>query len=56
LQRADEIMMSDDWPVHGPMYERAAQALIDALSGKITPGEAKEAFRDAAEEAGVLVE
>ena len=32
LQRADEIMMSDDWPVHGPMYERAAQALIDAAS------------------------
>jgi hypothetical protein len=56
LQRAAEIMMSDDWPVHGPMCERAAQALIDALSGKITPGEAKEAFRDAAEEARVLVE
>jgi hypothetical protein len=56
LQRAAEILMSDDWPVHGPMCERAAQALTDALSGKITPGEAKEAFRDAAREAKVLVE
>jgi hypothetical protein len=55
LQRAAEILMSDDWEVHGPACERAAQALIDALGGKITPDEARDAFRDAAEEARILV-
>lgn len=55
VQRAAEILMSDDWPVHGPACERAAVALISALKGEATPEEARLAFRDAAEEAGVLI-
>jgi hypothetical protein len=55
VQRAAEILMSDEWPTHGVMCERAAQALIDALNGSGSVEEARDAFRDAAEEAGVLV-
>jgi hypothetical protein len=56
VQEAAEILMSDDRPVHGPMCERAATTLIEALSGDATPNEARDAFRDAAREAKVLVE
>jgi hypothetical protein len=55
LQRAAEILLSEDWPVRGQMWKTATQAIIHAQAGAITPNEAKEAFRDAAEEAGVLV-
>jgi hypothetical protein len=55
LQVAAKILMSDNWPVHGPEWERAAVTLIGALEGKTTPDEARIAFRDAADEAGVLV-
>jgi hypothetical protein len=55
LQRAAEILMSEDWPVRGQMWKTATQAIIHAQAGAITPNEAKEAFMDAAEEAGVLV-
>jgi hypothetical protein len=37
------------------MCERAARTLIEALAGDATPDEARDAFRDAAEEAGILV-
>jgi hypothetical protein len=55
IQEAAEILMSDDWPVHGPACERAAVKLIEALRGEATPDEARLAFRDAAEEARVLI-
>jgi hypothetical protein len=37
------------------MCERAAVKLIQALEGKATPDEARQAFRAAAEEAGILI-
>jgi hypothetical protein len=55
LEEAAEILMSDRWPVHGRMYERAAVKLIQAIVGEATPDEARQAFRDAAEEAGILI-
>jgi hypothetical protein len=47
--------MSDRLPVHGRMCERAAVKLIQALEGEATPDEARQAFREAAEEAGILI-
>jgi hypothetical protein len=55
LEQAAEILMSDRWPVHGRMCERAAVKLIQALEGEATPDEARQAFREAAEEAGILI-
>jgi hypothetical protein len=55
LEQAAEILMSDRWPVHGRMCERAAVKLIQALEGEATQDEARQAFRDAAEEAGILI-
>jgi hypothetical protein len=55
LEQAAEILMSDRWPVHGRMCERAAVKLIQALEGEAAPDEARQAFRDAAEEAGILI-
>jgi hypothetical protein len=55
LEQAAETLMSDLWPVHGRMCERAAVKLIQALEGEATPAEARQAFRDAAEEAGILI-
>jgi hypothetical protein len=55
LEQAAEILMSDRWPVHGQMCERAAVMLIQALEGDATPAEARQAFREAAEEAGILI-
>jgi hypothetical protein len=53
--QAAEILMSDRWPAHGRMCERAAVKLIQALEGETTPDQARQAFRDAAEEAGILI-
>jgi hypothetical protein len=56
LEQAAEILMSDRWPVqHGRMRERAAVKLIQALEGEATQDEARQAFREAAEEAGILI-
>jgi hypothetical protein len=44
LEWAAEILMSEDWPSHGPMCER------------VTPNEVRQAFEDAAREARVLIE
>jgi hypothetical protein len=55
IEQAAEILMSNRWPVHGRMCERAAVKLIHALEGEATPDEARQAFREAAEEAGILI-
>ena len=55
LHVAADLPMSDDWPVHGPQCERAAVKLIEALQGETAPDEARLAFIEAAQEAGVLV-
>ncbi len=55
LEQAAEILMSNRWPVHGRICERAAVKLIQALEGEATPDEARQAFHEAAEEAGILI-
>ena len=44
------------WPGRGKAWRRAAEVLSDALRGQATPDEAREAFAEAAQEAGVLIE
>jgi hypothetical protein len=46
--------MSDRWPVHGRLCERAAVKLIQALEGEATPDDAA-GLCDATEEAGILI-
>lgn len=55
IEVAGELLLSDEWPTHGPGWERAAKAIIAARAGEITPNEAREAFEAAAVEAKVLV-
>jgi hypothetical protein len=49
LQRAAELLMSDDWPENDPMCERAAVKLIEALQGETAPDEARLGFIEEAE-------
>ena len=56
VREAAKCLRSDNWPSHkGAMCEMAAKALLGATEGQVTPGEAREAFTDAALEARILV-
>lgn len=46
-----------DWPhaKRGPYYQSARELVQDALDGKATPDQARDAFRALAEHAGILV-
>jgi hypothetical protein len=44
------------WPTRGKAWRRAADAIADALRGEVKPEAAREAFIEAAKEAGVYVE
>ncbi len=52
---AANCLQSESWPARGgPCRGMAAKALDCVSTGHITPAEAREAFTDAALEAGVL--
>ncbi|WP_149762223.1 DUF982 domain-containing protein [Neomesorhizobium albiziae] len=53
-QEAARHLLGSQWP-EGPMREIAALALVGVSSGDVTTDEAREAFVDAAIEAGVLI-
>jgi Protein of unknown function (DUF982) len=53
--QAVDILLNK-WPIEwGPAHLEARQACMAAMEGTITPGEARDAFITAAEEAGILV-
>jgi hypothetical protein len=43
------------WPAETDKAWRARKACLDALEGKVETAAASQAFRDAAEEAGILI-
>jgi hypothetical protein len=55
VREAVQCLKSENWPDKGGLRQRmATKALSCAITGHITPAEAREAFTDAALEAGVL--
>lgn len=54
--RAAQILLND-WPTdRGPMHLRAQTQCLHCLLGECDPEEAREAFIEAASEAGILAE
>jgi hypothetical protein len=57
LREAAECLMSDRWPSHsGEAFEDALLTLIAVSEGRKPIARAREAFVEAAKEAGILVE
>jgi hypothetical protein len=54
VETASRVHLS--WPGRGKAWRRAADAIADALRGDVKPEAAREAFIEAAKEAGVYVE
>ena len=55
VREAVQCLRSENWPAKGgPCQRMATKALNCVGTGHITPAEAREAFTDAALEAGVL--
>lgn len=54
VEAASEIHLL--WPGRGKAWRHAANVLSDALRGEATPQAAREAFLEAAREAGALIE
>lgn len=55
VREAVHCLKSENWPAKGgPCQRMAAKALNCVSTGHITPAEAREAFTDAALEAGIL--
>jgi hypothetical protein len=55
VREAVHCLKSENWPAKsGPCRRMATKALGGVSSGHITPAEAREAFTDAALEAGIL--
>ncbi|NTG30031.1 DUF982 domain-containing protein [Agrobacterium rhizogenes] len=55
IERAVECL-TDRWPVRkGVAYEKALQACIDAMNGRTSPRQVRQAFINAAKEAGIPV-
>jgi hypothetical protein len=52
---AAEMLASDIWLSYGTKGQCAAEVLIHALHDRATPEEARRAFREAAEEVGILI-
>jgi hypothetical protein len=53
VERAAEQLM--EWPGRGPLWQAAVLTCMSAMEGKASADEAREAFRMAAEEAGMLL-
>lgn len=57
LQDAAECLMSERWPgLRGAAFEKAILTLIAASEGCINADQARQAFANAAAEAGILVD
>jgi Protein of unknown function (DUF982) len=56
VQEAAECLVSSHWPQpRGARHREAATACLQALAGEIAPGVARQAFMEAAREAGILI-
>lgn len=49
---AEELMA---WDTKGPRWTKAVQSCVDALEGRVSPQEVREAFEAAAKEASVYL-
>jgi hypothetical protein len=57
VQEAAECLINERWPSHsGEAFEGALLTLIAASEGRKNTAQAREAFAEAAREAGILVE
>jgi hypothetical protein len=57
VQEAAECLINERWPSHsGEAFEGALLALIAASEGRKNAAQARDAFAEAAREAGILVE
>ncbi|MBZ9977819.1 DUF982 domain-containing protein [Mesorhizobium sp. BR-1-1-10] len=53
VQKASQKLLG--WNLGGPRWAQAVQACMEALEGRITPDEARDAFREAAAEQGMYL-
>ncbi|MER9665232.1 DUF982 domain-containing protein [Mesorhizobium sp. M0203] len=48
---AEELIL---WTRRGPRWEEAMRVCVDAISGRVSPQQARDAFEEAAKEEGML--